>query len=158
MKSKKKTVVLVDRDVLALDVIRQVLELYGGFCVHVAHDLAGAKDALNLAEAVDVLVADAFVAGCESDSDLCGHAIERHPSIAIILTSDSVQETIPDAPARCRILTKPFGIDALLAAIDPKVRAKFVQRKSPLTADPIRGLAGSLVHPCLNRQVSSDID
>lgn len=151
MKSKVKTAVIVDRDVIALDVTRQVLELYGGYKVCVAHDSAVAEAALNLLGIVDVLVADALIAGCGSSADLCRHAIEQHPSISIILTSDSLEEKFSGAPARSQFLMKPFGIDALLAAISPKGRAKSVQRKPPLS-NSARSSAGRPVHPCLNRR------
>ena len=151
MKSKIKTAVIVDRDVIALDVTRQVLELYGGYQVCVAHDSAVAEAALNLLGIVDVLVTDAHIAGCGSSSDLCRHAIEQHPSISIILTSDSLEEKFSGAPARSQLLIKPFGIDALLAAISPKGRAKSAQRKPPLS-NSARGSAGRPVHPCLNRR------
>lgn len=151
MKSKIKTAVIVDRDVIALDVTRQVLELYGGYQVCVAHDSSVAEAALNLLGIVDVLVTDAHVAGCGSSSDLCRHAIEKHPSISIILTSDSVEEKFAGAPARSQFLVKPFGIDALLAAISPKAQAKSVQRKPPL-GNPAKGSISRSVHPCLNRR------
>jgi Response regulator containing CheY-like receiver, AAA-type ATPase, and DNA-binding domains len=155
VKSKIKIAVIVDRDVIALDVTRQVLELYGGYKVCVAHELAVAEAALNLLGMVDVLVTDVHVAGCGSSSDLCRHAIEQHPSIGIILTSDSGEEKFPGAPARSQFLIKPFGIDALLAAISPKARTKSIPRKSPL-GNPGRGSIGSMgrpVHPCLNRRL-----
>jgi Response regulator containing a CheY-like receiver domain and an HTH DNA-binding domain len=151
VKSKIKTAIIVDHDVIALDVTRQVLELYGGYQVCVAHDSVVAEAALSLLGMVDVLVTDAHIAGCGSSSDLCRHAIEQHPSISIILTSDSMEEKFSGAPARSRLLIKPFGIDALLAAISLKARAKLLQRK-PLLSNPTRGSLGRPVHPCLNRR------
>jgi DNA-binding NtrC family response regulator len=151
VKSKIKTAVIVDRDVIALDVTRQVLELYGGYQVCVAHDSVVAEAALNLLEIVDVLVTDALVAGCGSSSDLCRHAIEQHPSISIILTSDSIEEKFTDAPARSQFLIKPFGIGALLAAISSKARAKLSQRKPPLS-NSARNSISRPIHPCLNRR------
>jgi DNA-binding NtrC family response regulator len=151
VKSKIKTAVIVDGDVIALDVTRQVLELYGGYQVCVAHDSAVAEAALDLPGVVDVLVIDAQIAGCGSSSDLCLHAIEQHPSISIILTSDSIEERFFGAPERSEFLIKPFGIDALLAAISPKVRAKLSQRKPPL-GNSAKGPIGRPVHPCLNRR------
>jgi DNA-binding NarL/FixJ family response regulator len=150
VKSKIKTAVIVDRDVIALDVTRQVLELYGGYQVCVAHDSAVAEAALNLLGIVDVLVTDAHIAGCGSSSDLCRLAIEQHPSISIILTSDSMEEKFSGAPARSQFLIKPFGIDALLAAISPKARAKLAPRKPPLGKTARDSI--SPVHPCLNRR------
>lgn len=146
-----KTAVIVDRDVIALDVTRQVMELYGGYQVCVAHDSAVAEAALDLPGVVDVLVIDAQIAGCGSSSDLCRHAIEQHPSVSIILTSDSIEEKFSGAPARSRFLIKPFGIDALLSAISPKARAKLNQRKQPLS-NSARGSINHPVHPCLNRR------
>jgi DNA-binding NtrC family response regulator len=151
VKSKTKTAVIVDHDVIALDVTRQVLELYGGYQVCMADNGAVAEAALNLPGVVDVLVTDAHIAGCGSSSDLCRHAIEQHPSISIILTSDSMGEKFSGAPARSRFLIKPFGIDALLAAISPKARAKLNQRKPPL-GNSSRGSTNRPVHPCLSRR------
>ena len=151
MKSKIKTAVIVDGDVIALDVTRQVLELYGGYQVCVAHDSAVAEAALDLPGVVDVLVIDAQIAGCGSSSNLCLHAIEQHPSISVILTSDSMEEKFFGAPARSQFLIKPFGIDALLAAIGPKARAKPVQRKLPL-GNSAKGSINRPVHPCLSRR------
>lgn len=151
MKSKIKTAVIVDHDAIALDVTRQVLELYGGYQVCVAHDNAVAEAALDSLSVVDVLVTDALIAGCGSGSDLCRHAIERHPSISIILTADSIEEKFSGVPARSQFLIKPFGIDALLAAISPKGRTKPVQRKPPLD-NSARGSTDRPVHPCLNRR------
>lgn len=81
---------------------------------------ASANEALSLLtgdSAFSHMVTDVRMPGSMDGLALAQAVSERWPDIYIIVVSGQLAESI-DAPAGAAVLSKPFGLSALLAAID----------------------------------------
>lgn len=112
-----KTVLIVDDDALVLEAIDLLLSRAEGFRSIRALGVASARSDLQQAR-IDVLVADVILAGTTTGIELCEHAIERHPAIAIVVITADSEVQRDEIPRRGIFLRKPFGGEQLLDAID----------------------------------------
>ncbi len=112
-----KTILIVDDDALVLESIDLLLSRSGGFRCIRALGVASAISDLQQAR-IDVLVADVILAGSTTGIELCEHAIERHPGIAIVVITADNEVQRDEIPGRGLFLRKPFGGEQLLEAVD----------------------------------------
>lgn len=145
------TVLVVEDDDDVREEVRGALESHG-YRVLEANDGGDALAILRLPEApaIDVIVLDLLmpkVSGWELVDNLCGDpALSQIP--AIIATAVSVRRSASGIPARMGWLCKPFGEEALLAAVreaiekaavavQPGATAAVEERgRAPLPSDP----------------------
>ncbi len=112
-----KTVLIVDDDALVLEAIDLLVSQAEGFRSIRSLGASSARSDLEQAR-IDVLVADVFLAGSITGIELCERAIERHPTIAIVVITADNEVQRNDIPKRGIFLRKPFGSKQLLQAID----------------------------------------
>ncbi|MEO8810954.1 MAG: response regulator [Rhodanobacter sp.] len=112
-----KTVLIVDDNALVLDAIDLLLSRGRNFRSIRALGVASALSDLEQAR-IDVLVADVILAGSTTGIELCQQAIERHPTIAIVVITADNEVRREEIPERGIFLRKPFGGKQLLQAID----------------------------------------
>ncbi len=112
-----KTVLIVDDNALVLEAIDLLLSRHRNFRSIRALGAASARSDLALAP-IDVLIADVILAGGTTGIELCEQAIERHPSIAIVVITADNEVRRDEIPERGVFLRKPFGGEQLLQAID----------------------------------------
>jgi len=112
-----KTALIVDDNALVLEAIDLLLSRAEGFRSIRALSVASARSVLQQAR-IDVLVADVILAGSTTGIELCERAIERHPTIAIVVITADNEVQRGDIPKRGIFLRKPFGGEQLLQAID----------------------------------------
>ena len=112
-----KTVLIVDDDELVLEAIDLLVSQAEGFRSIRSLGVSSARCVLQQAR-IDVLVADVILAGSTTGIELCERAIERHPTIAIVVITADNEVQRGDIPQRGIFLRKPFGGKQLLQAID----------------------------------------
>ena len=116
-----KTVLIVDDDELVLEAIDLLMSQTEGFRSIRSLGVRSARSNLELAR-VDVLVADVILAGSTTGIELCEHALERHPKIAIVVITADNEVQRDDIPRRGIFLRKPFGKKELLQAVDAALK------------------------------------
>lgn len=112
-----KTVLIVDDDELVLDAIDLLVAQTEGLRSIRSLGVNSARSDLEQAR-IDVLVADVMLAGSTTGIELCEHAVQRHPTIAIVVITADNEIQRDDIPKRGIFLRKPFGKKQLLQAID----------------------------------------
>lgn len=116
--STNKTVLVVDDDDLVLESILLLLSKVDGFEAIPARGSTDATMHLQGPRPIDVMVADIILAGTVSGLDVCRKAMECRPGIAIVVITADTEVDRSDIADRGVFLRKPFGADALLAAIN----------------------------------------
>jgi DNA-binding NtrC family response regulator len=116
-----KTVLIVDDNALVLEAIDLLISQAEGFRSIRSLGVDSARSDLEQAR-IDVLVADVILGGSTTGIELCEHAIERHPSIAIVMITADSEVQRSDIPRRGTFLRKPFGRKQLLDAIDAALK------------------------------------
>ncbi len=129
-----KTVLIVDDDALVLEAIDLLLSRTEGFRSIRAQGGASARSDLQQAR-IDVLVADVILAGSTTGIELCEHAIERHPTIAIVVITADNEVQHDEIPRRGIFLRKPFGGEQLLDAIDAALNRAAAESRKLMRAD-----------------------
>jgi DNA-binding NtrC family response regulator len=120
--STNKTVLVVDDDALVLEAMLLLFSATDGFDPIPARGASEATAILRGARDIDVLVADIVLAGTVTGLDVCRRAIELRPGIAIVVITADTEVQREDIADRGVFLRKPFGADALLAAIHQSVK------------------------------------
>ena len=113
----KKTVLIVDDDVLVLESIDLHLSATDDFQTIRAQGSVGAASHLVNAQKIDVIVADVVLAGSMTGIDISQKAIEQHPAIAVVVITADPEVHCAEIPQRGVFLRKPFGGEQLLEAI-----------------------------------------
>jgi DNA-binding NtrC family response regulator len=113
----KKTILIVEDDELVLESIDLHLSASDVYQTIRVQGAAGALSHMQNAPDIDVILADVILAGPMSGIDLCRHAIERYPAIAVVVITADPEVECADVPARGVFLRKPFGGEQLLGAI-----------------------------------------
>ncbi len=113
----KKTVLIVDDDDLVLESIDVRLSMTDGFQTIQVKGCTGALSHMQNAPSIDVIVADAILAGGNSGIDLCQRAIERYPGIAVVVITADTEVDCAEIPPRGVFLRKPFSGERLLESI-----------------------------------------
>lgn len=113
----KKTVLIVDDDDLVLESIDLHLSMTDAFQTIRVLGSSGAISHMQNAPSIDVIVADVILAGSMSGIDICQKAIERYPSIAVVVITADTEVHCAEIPERGVFLRKPFGGEQLLDAI-----------------------------------------
>lgn len=113
-----KTILVVDDDSLVLESILLLLASVDGLRAVPARGAADAIAHLHGSRDIDVLIADVVLAGTTTGLDLCRIALEGQPDIAIVVITADSEVHPAETPARGVFLRKPFGAEALLAAIE----------------------------------------
>ena len=113
----KSTILIVDDDALVLEAIDLLLSQHAGFRSIRALGVTSARSDLEQVR-IDVLVADVILAGSTTGIELCELAIERYPSIAIVVITADNEVRRDEIPERGIFLRKPFGGEQLIHAIE----------------------------------------
>jgi len=115
---KRPVVLVVDDEQIVLEAAASVIEhanLYDVIAV-TSFDCAAAY--LADSGSVDVLITDYRLRAARSGLELCQIAVARNRAVAIVVISAEPSEDIEPRP-RCSVfLRKPFGVTALLDAIE----------------------------------------
>jgi DNA-binding NtrC family response regulator len=116
--SSKKVVLIIDDDELVLESIALLLSMTDKFETVRVRGATDANLQLQSRQHVDAIIADVILTGPVSGLELCRRAIDRHPSIAVVVITADTETHHDDIVERGVFLRKPFGADTLLAAID----------------------------------------
>jgi PAS domain S-box-containing protein len=111
-----ETVLIVEDEQRVRDVAKRIL-VGEGYTVIVAES---AEQALSLGDellgAIDLLLTDVVMPGMNGLA-LAERIRQRSPRVRVLLMSGYVHETVSDLPEAFEFLAKPFGLEALCAAV-----------------------------------------
>jgi PAS domain S-box-containing protein len=106
---RKLKILMVDDDENILEVVEETLRDMG-FEVIAASRGAEALEILQQHDDIDVLFTDVAMPGNLSGVELARRARETHPQLMILLASGYASSSLPDLPARCEFVSKPYRV------------------------------------------------
>jgi PAS domain S-box-containing protein len=109
---RKLKILMVDDDENILEVVEETLRDMG-FDVLAARRGAEALEMLQQHDDIDVLFTDVAMPGNLSGVELARRARETHPQLMILLASGYASSSLPDLPARCEFVSKPYRVTDL---------------------------------------------
>lgn len=109
---RKLKILMVDDDENILEVVEETLREMG-FNVLAARRGSEALEMLQQHDDIDVLFTDVAMPGNLSGVELARRARETHPQLMILLASGYASSSLPDLPARCEFVSKPYRITDL---------------------------------------------
>jgi PAS domain S-box-containing protein len=109
---RKLKILMVDDDENILEVVEETLRDMG-FDVLAARRGSEALELLQQHGDIDVLFTDVAMPGNLSGVDLARRARETHPHLMILLASGYASSSLPDLPARCEFVSKPYRVTDL---------------------------------------------
>jgi PAS domain S-box-containing protein len=109
---RKLKILMVEDDENILEVVEETLGDMG-FDVVTARRGAEALGILQQQSDIDVLFTDVAMPGNLSGIELARHAREMHPHLMILLASGYASSSLPDLPARCEFVSKPYRVTDL---------------------------------------------
>ena len=112
---QRDAILIAEDDDLIRELCEIVLRDLGG-AITTASTAIDACAALDADPSLAVLVTDVSMPGERSGTDLIRHAIATRPELGIVVISGLADVDVP-ASERITVLRKPFGVDALLAAV-----------------------------------------
>ncbi|MBK4737136.1 PAS domain-containing protein [Noviherbaspirillum pedocola] len=111
---------LVEDDALVRQTVQPALQ-QAGFEVEVAHDAAQAMQLLERRQDIDLVFSDIVMPGEMSGIDLAEFVRQHYPTVRVLLATGYSEHRVDSTDIR--ILAKPYGIDALIAAIGEELGA-----------------------------------
>ncbi|WP_368563962.1 response regulator [Pseudoxanthomonas sp. UTMC 1351] len=118
---RKLKILMVDDDENILEVVEETLRDMG-FDVVVARRGVEALEMLQQHD-IDVLFTDVAMPGNLSGVELARRARDMHPQLMILLASGYASSSLPDLPARCEFVSKPYRITDLSRKIAEMMHA-----------------------------------
>lgn len=109
---RKLKILMVDDDENILEVVEETLRDMG-FEVIIARRGSEALETLQQNDDIDVLFTDVAMPGNISGVELARRAREMHPRMMILLSSGYASNSLPDLPARCEFVSKPYRVTDL---------------------------------------------
>jgi PAS domain S-box-containing protein len=107
--NRKLKILMVDDDENILEVVEETLRDMG-FDVVAARRGFEALEVLQQHDDIDVLFTDVAMPGDLSGLELARRARETHPRLVILLASGYASNSLPDLPARCEFVSKPYRV------------------------------------------------
>ncbi len=106
---RKLKILMVDDDENILEVVEETLRDMG-FDVIAARRGAEALQILQQHDDIDLLFTDVAMPGSLSGIELAHRAREAHPHLMILLASGYASNSLPELPARCEFVSKPYRV------------------------------------------------